>query len=133
MSTPRGDQLKKLRRRGHFLTGVFFLLIFGAFEFSRAVWQYNIVANAAKAAVRWAAVRGSSSGQTAATATDVHNYIVTQMYGYPEVDTVTWTPVDKKRGDTVKVVVRSSYVINAPRLPTYTLPLISAAKMIIAR
>jgi Flp pilus assembly protein TadG len=112
---------------------VFFLLVFGGIEFSRAVSQYNAVANAAKAAARWTIVRGASSGQTAVSADSVHSYIVTQMYGYPELDTVTWTPSTKKRGDTVNVVVRSSYTIGIPRFPVYTLPLRSAAKMIIAR
>lgn len=114
-------------------TFVFFLLVFGGIEFSRAVWQYNIVANAAKAAARWTIVRGGSSGQTAVADTTIHNYIVTQMYGYPETDSITWLPSTKKRGDTVKVVVRSSYTINVRGLPVYTLPFRSAAKMIIAR
>jgi Flp pilus assembly protein TadG len=112
---------------------VFFLLVFGGIEFSRVVWQYNIVANAAKAAARWTVVRGSSSGGTAATASDVHDYIVTQMYGYSELDTVTWINGTKGRGDTVMVVVRSSYTVRAPRLPIYTIPLRSSARMIIAR
>jgi len=113
---------------------VFFVLIFGVVEFGRALWQYNVVANAAKAGVRWAAVRGSSSGQTAATASDVHDFIVTKMYGVSEVDTVTWNPVDKKQGSVVQVVVRASYVTSTiPLIPSYTLPLRSAAQMVIMR
>jgi Flp pilus assembly protein TadG len=133
-------KLKLTARRGSTMvefaiaSTAFFLLIFGAIEFSRGVWQYNIVANAAKAAARWAIVRGSSAGQTPATATDVHNYIVTQMYGYAETDTVNWLPTGtKKRGDTVQVIVRSSYQINVRGLPVYNLSLRSSAKMIIAR
>ena len=112
---------------------IFLLLVFGGIEFSRAVWQYNIVANAAKAAARWTVVRGSSSGGTPATTTQIHDYIVTQMYGYSELDTVTWLNGTKGRGDTVLVVVRSSYDIRGPRVPLFTLPLRSAARMIIAR
>lgn len=112
---------------------VFFLLVFGGIEFSRAVWQYNVVANAAKAATRWAVVRGSSSGQTAATASDVHDYIVTQMYGYSELDTVSWNPSDKGQGSTVQVIVRSSYTTGIPLMRNFTLPLRSVAQMIIAR
>jgi Flp pilus assembly protein TadG len=111
----------------------FFLLILGGIQFSRAIWQYNITANAAKAATRWAAVRGSSSGQTAATADQVHDYIVTQMYGYSELDTVSWNPSDKGQGSVVQVIVRSSYSTSIPFMPNYTLPLRSVAQMIIAR
>jgi len=112
---------------------IFLLFVFGGIGFSRAVWQYNIVANAAKAAVRWSAVRGSSVGQTPATETDIHNFIVTQMYGYSEVDSVSWNTTAKGRGDTVIVVVRSSYTLGIPRFPVFTLPLRSSARMIIAR
>jgi Flp pilus assembly protein TadG len=113
---------------------VFFILVFGAIQFSRAVWQFNVVANAAKAAARWTIVRGGSAGQTAVADTTIHNYIVTQMYGYPETDSITWLPTTKARGDTVKIVVRSSYTIGVPRLFTaYTVSMRSAAKMIIAR
>lgn len=112
----------------------FFTLIFGAFQFGGAIFQYNIVANATKAAVRWSVVRGSSSGQTAATPAQIHDYILTQMQGYTEVDTVSWLPSGNSgRGDTVKVVVRGSYVINLFGFGTKTIPLRSAAKMIIAR
>jgi Flp pilus assembly protein TadG len=114
---------------------LFFLIVFGGIHFTRAVWQYNIVANAAKAAVRWTAVRGGSVGQIAATDTQIHDYIVTQMYGFSEVDSVTWLPAggDKGRGDTVQIVVRSSYTTSIPVIRNYTLPLRSSAKMIIAR
>lgn len=114
-------------------SSVFFLLVFGAIAFGRGIFQYNIVANAAKAAVRWTVVRGSSSGQTAATADDVHNFILTQMGGYSELDTVTWSP-DTKLGSTVTVVVRSSYTTPAfPLLRSYTMQLRSSAKMVIMR
>src|SRR5438045_1924666 len=78
-------------------TFAFFLLVFGGIEFSRAAWQYNIVANAAKAGARWSIVRGGSSGQTPATTTQIHDYIVTQMYGYSELDTVTYLPSGSKK------------------------------------
>lgn len=111
---------------------VFFLLVFGAIGFGQAIYNYNIVSNAARAAVRWAVVRGSSSGQTAATASDVHDYIVTQMNGIAETDTVTWIS-DTKPGSTVQVVVRANYTISIPNMTTYTVPLRSRARMIIAR
>ena len=111
---------------------IFFFLVFGAVAFGRAIYQYNIVSNAARSAVRWAIVRGSSSGQTAVTSTEVHNYIVTQMFGLPETDTTTWTP-DTKAGSNVSVVVRSSFTISIPRMTTFVVPLRSKAQMVIQR
>ena len=111
---------------------IFFLLVFGAVAFGKAIYQYNIVSNAARSAVRWTVVRGSSSGQTAATATDVHNYITTQMYGVSETDSVTWTP-DTDPGANVSVVVRSNYTISIPRMTTFNVLLRSKAQMVIQR
>ncbi|HEY4956097.1 MAG TPA: TadE/TadG family type IV pilus assembly protein [Gemmatimonadaceae bacterium] len=114
-------------------SSAFFLLISGAIAFGHAIFQYNIVANAAKAGVRWTVVRGSSSSQTAATTADVHNSILTQMNGYSEFDTVTWSP-DTKQGSVVTVVVHSSFATPAfPLLRSYTLQLRSAAQMVIMR
>ena len=111
---------------------IFFLLVFGAIAFGKAIYQYNLVSNAARAAVRWTVVRGSSMGQTAATSTDVHNYIVTQMNGVSETDSVTWNP-DTKPGALVKVVVRSNYTISIPRMTTFSVLLRSKAQMTIQR
>jgi Flp pilus assembly protein TadG len=111
---------------------IFFLLVFGAVAFGKGIYKYNLVSNAARAAVRWTVVRGSSSGQTAATMTDVHNYIVTQMNGEAETDSVTWSP-DTKPGSLVKVVVRSNYTISIPRMTTFNVLLRSKAQMQIQR
>jgi Flp pilus assembly protein TadG len=114
-------------------TTVFFLLVFGGIQFSRAVWQYNVVANASKAAARWAAVRGSSNGQTAATSDQVHDYILTQMYGYAELDTVTWNPTTKAQGSVINVMVRSSFTPSIPLFSNYTLTLRSVSQNIVVR
>ena len=114
-------------------TTIFFILVFGAVAFSQAIMQYNITSNAAKAAVRWAAVRGSTSGQTAATESDVHDFVVTKMNGIAETDSVTWNPTSKAVGSIVTVVVRSSYTAGIARLPSYTMSMRSAAQMEILR
>jgi Flp pilus assembly protein TadG len=111
---------------------IFFFVIFGTIGFGHAIYRYNTVSNAARSAVRWAIVRGSSSGQTAVTASQVHDYIVTQMNGITETDTVTWIP-DTKPGSTVQVVVRASYTISIPRMTTFSVPLRSRARMVIVR
>src|SRR5687768_14873843 len=46
----------------------FLLLVFGAMTFSHAVFAYNNVNWIARQASRWAAVRGSSTGNVASTA-----------------------------------------------------------------
>jgi Flp pilus assembly protein TadG len=111
---------------------IFFLLVFSAVAFGQAINRYNIVSNAARSAVRWAIVRGSSSGQTAATASDIHDYIVTKMNGVAETDSVTWSS-GTVPGSTVQVVVRSTYTISIPRAPSYTVLLRSQAQMNITR
>lgn len=112
---------------------IFFLLVFGAVSFSQALSQYNIVSNASKAAVRWAAVRGSTSGQTAATESDVHDFILTKMFGISETDSTTWNPSTKAVGSVVTVVVRASYPLGGPLIPSLTMPMRSAAQMEILR
>jgi len=112
---------------------IFFMLVFGAFSFSQALSQYNIVSNASKDAVRWAAVRGSTTGQTAATVSDVHDFIVTKMFGIAETDTTRWNPNTKGLGSVVTVTVRASYSIAGPLIPSLTIPMQSQAQMEILR
>jgi Flp pilus assembly protein TadG len=112
---------------------VFFIFIFGTLEFGRAVYQYNVIAHAGKAAVRWAAVRGNSSGQTPATTAQVDSVVQTQLYGVAAVDTVSWTPADKKPGGTVQVILRGSYGPRIPFFSSRTLTLRSVSQMIVVR
>jgi len=111
---------------------LFFLIVFGGVGFSQALSRFNTVSNASKAAVRWAAVRGASSGSPA-TDTDVHNFIVTKMNGISETDSTTWNPTTKVIGSVVTVVVRSSYTITVPRLGTWTKTLRSSSQMEVLR
>jgi Flp pilus assembly protein TadG len=111
---------------------LFFLLVFAGVGFSQALSRYNTVSNASKAAVRWAAVRGSTSGATATEAT-VHDFIVTKMNGISETDSTTWNPTTKAIGSVVTVVVRTSYTITVPLLGTFTRTLRSASQMEVLR
>ncbi len=125
---------------------VLIVFLFGTIEFGRMIWERNIVANASKAGVRWAAVRGNSSGQTPATAAEIEDYVLTWMYGIPVTVTTTWCTApfvsgvcqppatsNNKPGSTVQVVVQGSFTPGVPLLPPSTITLRSAAQMIIAR
>jgi Flp pilus assembly protein TadG len=111
---------------------VFFLLVFGVVGFGQAIYRYNTVSNAARNGARWASVRGNSSGQTPATASDVHDYLLTQMNGFSLVDSVSWVP-DNRPGSSVQVVVRSPYTITIPRMTSFTVRLRSRGRMVIFR
>jgi Flp pilus assembly protein TadG len=111
---------------------IFFLFVFGAVAFGKTIYQYNIVSSAARSAVRWAIVRGSSSGQTAASDADIHDYIVTKMDGIAETDSVTRSS-GTSPGSTISVIVRSNYSISIPRMTTFNVLLRSKAQMVIVR
>jgi Flp pilus assembly protein TadG len=125
---------------------VLMVFLFGTIEFGRMIWERNIVANASKAGVRWAAVRGNSSGQTPATEDQVEDYVRSWMYGIPVTVTTTWCTTaftngvcqppatsNNKPGSTVQVVVQGSFTPGVGLLPPSTVALRSAAQMIIAR
>ena len=82
------------------------VLIFGAMTFSYSVFAYNNVHWIARQGTRWAAVRGSSSGNVATT-DDIEAFARTQSVGlsnaYLNVD-ASFAP-DNNPGGTVTVVV----------------------------
>ena len=54
---------------------VFMMTVFGAFQIGLAVWQYNMVSDLAQEGARWASVRGSSAGASAASESDVQLFV----------------------------------------------------------
>jgi Flp pilus assembly protein TadG len=84
-------------------------ITFGAIEFGRMILDYNIVSNAAREGVRYAAVRGSSSGR-AVSANDVATYVASRSGGRlsPSNVTVTW-PTNNAPGSVVQVQVRYGF------------------------
>jgi len=112
---------------------LFISVAFGTMEFSRMIMDYNIVSNAAREGVRWAAVRGGNSGRTATT-TAVQNYVVSRANGLlaPANVTVTW-PVDNLVGSDVQVQVQYSFVPIASMLPSTAVNLSSTTRMTIVR
>jgi Flp pilus assembly protein TadG len=88
---------------------LFLTITFGTIEFGRMILDYNIVSNAAREGVRYAAVRGSSSGR-AASAHDVATYVASRSGGRlsPSNVTVTW-PTNNAPGSVVQVQVRYGF------------------------
>ena len=96
---------------------LFFTITFGTIEFGRMILDYNIVSNAAREGVRWAAVRGAGSGRTA-TADQVKDYVVSKSVGLLSTTNVvvTW-PTNKAVGSVVQVQVSYSFTPIVTLLP----------------
>jgi Flp pilus assembly protein TadG len=94
----------------------FFTVVLGLMASAYLVFLYNSTAFMAQQGVRWAAVRGSSSG-TPATSASVQSYVQGEGVGLaPGAVTVTtaWSP-NNNPGSTVSVTVSYAAV------PLYTL------------
>jgi len=140
-TAPRAGSWRRLARHDDGATLVefavtsllFMTLAFGTLEFSRMIMDYNIVSSAAREGVRYASVRGASSGR-AATATDVKNYVVSRANGLLTASnvTVTW-PVNNQAGSEVQVQASYSFVPIVGLLPSAAITLSSTTKMIIVR
>jgi Flp pilus assembly protein TadG len=128
------------RRRGSSLveaalvTVPFFMLILGIIASGYLVFTYDTLAFAAQRGVRWASVRGSTSGMTA-TAAAIQDYVTGQAPGLApaslNVQTV-WSP-DNKPGSTVTVQVTYTAVpLSTLSLPQ-TLTLSSSSSTTISR
>ncbi len=89
---------------------VFLLFAFGTMDFGRLVYAYNFCSFAARDASRYAAVRGSSSGSAATSAT-VKTFVTGLAAGLDSTKltvTTTWAP-DDNPGSTVTVLVKYTY------------------------
>ena len=121
----RGSQLVEFG----FASVLFFMLLFGIIEFSRAIWTYDTVAHAAKEGARFAIVRGAESGR-AASADAVEDHVLDTATGLTGVAvTTTWHP-DNQPGSAVQVRVDCPFQPVVPFLPSMTLT--STSRMVIA-
>ena len=112
---------------------LFFTITFGTIEFGRMILDYNIVSNAAREGVRYAVVRGTSSGRTA-TADQVKQYVVSRSVGLLSTSnvTVTW-PTNQAVGSVVRVRVQYSFRPIVTLLPQAAVNLSSTTQAIILR
>ena len=112
---------------------LFFTITFGTIEFGRMILDYNIVSNAAREGVRYAAVRGASSGH-AASASEVATYVASRSVVLLTASnvTVTW-PTDNAVGSVVQVRVQYSFTPIVTLLPQTGVNLSSTTKAYILR
>jgi Flp pilus assembly protein TadG len=137
---------------------IFLALLFGAVEFSYAFYTYHCVADAAREASRWAAVRGSQSCTNVSTlpecnasSAQITTYV--RGLGYPGVPgaslnvTTKWctassipaswsgcsTSGSNAPGNQVQVTVSYSFPINLVYLKAASLNLTSTGSMVISQ
>ncbi len=123
----RGDSLLEFA----LMSAVFFMTIFGVTEFGRAIFDYNVVANAARDGARWAIVRGYTSSSPADEVA-VKTYVRTRVYGMNANVTTTWSP-DNKPGGVVSVTVSTNFTPLTSYIPIGTIAIRSTAQMVITR
>jgi Flp pilus assembly protein TadG len=133
-------------------------LLFGIIDFSRLLFSYETLANAAREGARWAIVRGATcaqsgeSGEAAcpATAAEIASYVQTQSLAQfmtnPSsiVVTTTWqnetgcttfTNSTTAAGPGCQVTLNAAYTFKflLPFLPKLTVPISSTSTMIVSQ
>ena len=74
---------------------LFFFILFGILEFSRALWTYNTIIHSTRAAARWAVVNAKVTAYNSGTGiytvdpTDLDSVKNVAVYGYPTVSSGT--------------------------------------------
>ena len=114
---------------------LFLTLFFGIFEFSRAMFMYHHVGNAAREGSRYAIVHGSTSSDSNANETDVENYVKSISPLDPNnviVQTVWENPADHAPKTWVKVQVSYDFYFILPLLFGSGIPLTSTSQMVIS-
>jgi Flp pilus assembly protein TadG len=110
------------------------MLIFGMMNCAIGVYDYNFVSYAAREATRYAAVRGSSSGSAAST-TDISNFVIAQskgLNGSKITVSTSWSP-DNSPGSTVRVQVSYPFTVTIPFINGNTLNFSSTSQLIITQ
>jgi Flp pilus assembly protein TadG len=131
--------------------------LFGIIETALALYTYHFISEASREAVRYAIVRGSSSGGTcasydsaycAATKAQVTSFV--QNLGFPGINPakmtvttayaaypagVTCTPLSNctNPGNLVTVTVQYNFPLVVPFVPTHTYAMTSTAAMVISQ
>ncbi len=101
---------------------LFFMLLLGVMECSRALHAYHFLSNVAREAARYSIVRGGDSGR-AVDSTAVANYVTSRAYGMNPADFIVvtnWDP-DNQPGSRVSVDVQYNYQSVLPFIPPVTM------------
>ena len=115
------------------LSTLFFLvLVFGIMEFGRAVHAYHFVDYAARAATRYAIVRGSASPRPASAA-DIQAFVAGLGFDPAALSvTTTWTP-NNDPGGAVQVTVQYNFRQATPFWPSSATTMTSSSRMVISQ
>ena len=122
---------------------ILFTLVFGVIAICLALYSYNVTAEAAREATRYAIVRGSSCTSFAtacpATATDIQTYV--RGLGFPGINpspstltaTASWPNGNNKPGSPVQVTVQYTFPLVIPFVPSQALTMSSTSAMVISQ
>jgi Flp pilus assembly protein TadG len=111
---------------------LFFLLFFGVMDVAFKIYNYHFVDYAARAATRYAIVRGSSSPMPA-SATDIQAFVFALGLDRKAVSvTTTWIP-DNAPGSLVRVEVKYDLQSLVPFVSSTTVALASSSQMVISQ
>src|SRR5439155_20116088 len=92
--------------------GLLVMVMFGILDAGRLIYNYCAVSFSAREGVRWAIVRGATSGRSASAA-DVSNYVQSMSMGVPVNVSVSWSP-DNQPGSAVLRTVQNDFPAIAP-------------------
>jgi Flp pilus assembly protein TadG len=123
---------------------ILFTLVFGVIAICLALYSYNVTAEAAREATRYAIVRGSACTSFAtacpATKTDIETYV--RSLGFPGINPAPaslWVntdccwPTDNNPGSTVQVTVNYTFPLVIPFVPSRMLTMSSTSAMVISQ
>lgn len=118
---------------------LFMTMLLGIADFSRAVYAYHFVSNAAREATRYAIVRGcstvSTNCPTPATSASIQTYVQNVPLGIEAskvTATTTWTP-NHNPGSVVRVQVQYAFNFFFPFVSSATLNIKSTSQMVISQ
>jgi Flp pilus assembly protein TadG len=121
---------------------ILFTLVFGVIAICLALYSYNVTAEAARLATRYAIVRGSSCTSFAsacpAIRTDIQTYV--RSLGFPGINPASLSvptdccwPTNNNPGSTVQVTVNYTFPLVIPFVPSQTLTMSSTSAMVISQ
>jgi Flp pilus assembly protein TadG len=121
---------------------ILFMLVFGVMAICLALYSYNVTAEAAREATRFAIVRGSACTKTLpcnATLDQIQAHI--RGIGFPGINSTSlsvtsdccWPSSNKNPGSPVQVTVQYTFPLAIPFVPTRTLTMSSTSQMLISQ
>jgi len=121
---------------------ILFTLVFGVIAICLALYSYNVTAEAAREATRYAIVRGSACNSfpdCKVTSDQIQTYV--RGLGFPGINpssltltaTASWPNGNNDPGNPVQVTVNYTFPLVIPFVPTRTLTMTSTSAMVISQ